>query len=311
MQLVQRAYQGERDQHRMLALAHVEPQVHLHLTDLPYRLSSWAFDAKDNICLWEDERGRLRAWAVLQSPFWTIDYVYHPQVSDVIHDHLLEWADHQAHLHRASPYGRPMWFVNVFDWQHQQQRDLERHGFVSQADQGDESWTKVLLQHTPNRVLPTRPSPAGWTIRPLRGEEEVDAYVRLHRAAFESESMTSAWRRRTLHHPDYHPDLDLVAVDSAGDLTAFCVCWFSASGSDGRPCGQIEPLGVRADVRGRGLGRALLMAGMQRLYEHGATYIVVETDNYRDAAFSLYTAVGFQIMQNVLVYRKDYGSGSE
>jgi hypothetical protein len=32
----------------------------------------------------------------------------------------------------------------------------------------------------------------------------------------------------------------------------------------------------------------------------------VETDNFRDTAFQLYEAKGFQVTQNVLVFRKDY-----
>jgi ribosomal protein S18 acetylase RimI-like enzyme len=138
----------------------------------------------------------------------------------------------------------------------------------------------------------------------------VEAYVTLHRAVFESESMTAAWRRRTLQHADYQPDLDLVMVDPDGQLAAFCVCWFSTSGIEGRPSGQIEPLGVRADMRGHGLGRAILTESVRRLYQRGAEHVVVETDNYRDAAFTLYEAVGFQVRQNVLVYRKDFAGSS-
>jgi hypothetical protein len=35
--------------------------------------------------------------------------------------------------------------------------------------------------------------------------------------------------------------------------------------------------------------------------------VAVETDNYRDAAFVLYTAAGFQVVEEVLVFRKEYG----
>ncbi|MFL5807349.1 MAG: GNAT family N-acetyltransferase [Roseiflexaceae bacterium] len=99
--------------------------------------------------------------------------------------------------------------------------------------------------------------------------------------------MTAAWRRRTLQHADYQSDLDLVVVDSAGQLAAFCVCWLTTSGIEGRPSGQIEPLGVRADMRRHGLGHTILAEGVRRLYLHGAEHIVVETDNYRNAAFAL------------------------
>ena len=69
---------------------------------------------------------------------------------------------------------------------------------------------------------------------------------------------------------------------SARQLAAFCVCWF-----DGKD-GQIEPLGVGEAYRGLGLGKALLTEGFRRLRALGAEKIHVETDDYRDAAFSFY-----------------------
>lgn len=291
----------------MIALVRTQPQANFHLVDLPYRFSSWAFDNPDNIGLWEDEQGDLVAWAVLQTPFWAIDYVYHPAAPERIHSLILAWADQQAQTQRATPYGRPMWFVNVFDWQTDRQRDLEAQGFFSVADWGEDSWTKVLLHHDPGQLpLANETLPTGYTLRPLGGADEVEAYVALHRAVFESESMTVAWRQRTLQHPHYQADLDLVIVDPAGSLAAFCIAWFTTSGIDGRPSGQIEPLGVRADLRHLGLGRAILSEGVRRCYARGAEYVVVETDNYRNAAFALYEAAGFRVRENVLVYRKDY-----
>jgi len=290
----------------MQELVYAHPQDNLHIVDLPYRLSSWALDAAYNLGLWEDERGELLAWAVLQTPFWAIDYAFRATAPDETHHQILDWADTQARLHRGTLYSHPSWYVNVYDWQKSRQQDLEAHGFVSVADWGAESWTKVLLRHTRQHSLPTHSLPSGCTIRPLQGAEEVAAYVGLHRAVFESENMTTAWRLRTLEHADYEPKLDLVAVDPQGQLAGFCVCWFAPSGIDGRPTGQIEPLGVRADMRGQGLGRAILSEGVRRLYRHGAEHVVVETDNYRNAAFNLYKAAGFENFQNVLVYRKDY-----
>lgn len=111
---------------------------------------------------------------------------------------------------------------------------------------------------------------------------------------------------RTLQQPDYRPELDLVAVDPSGQLVAFCIGWFSAAGLDGLPTGQIEPMGVRSDLRRYGLGRSLLAEVISRLHRLGAAQILVETDNYRDAAYALYTGMGFAVREDVLVYRKDY-----
>jgi ribosomal protein S18 acetylase RimI-like enzyme len=118
--------------------------------------------------------------------------------------------------------------------------------------------------------------------------------------------MTTAWRLRTLRQPGYRPELDLVAVDPNGHLAGFCIAWLTLRGLDGRPTGQIEPMGVRADLRRRGLGRALLAEAISRLQHLGASQILVETDNYRDAAYALYADAGFKVREEVLVYRKDY-----
>lgn len=65
MALTQRAYSNEADKHLMSALARRCSESSLHVVDLPYRLSSWAFDEPENIRLWFDENRQLAAWAAL------------------------------------------------------------------------------------------------------------------------------------------------------------------------------------------------------------------------------------------------------
>jgi ribosomal protein S18 acetylase RimI-like enzyme len=304
--MMQQAYQGDSDKLRMAALVHVDPAEHTHVVDLPYRLSSWAFDDPEHICLWEDDRGELLAWAVLQFPFWTIDYAYHSTAPATIHQQILGWADARARLLGRSSPERPMWFVNIFEWQQQRRQELEAAGFESQAEMGDDSWSQLIMERPADVPVPEAPAPSGFTIRSLRGPAEVDAYVALHRAAFQSENMTAAWRLRTLQHPAYRPELDLIAVAPDGRFAGFCVCWFDPHGPGERPSGQIEPLGVQQDFQGQGLARAILAEGVRRLHTLGAERVLVETDNYRPAAIALYEGMGFRTTQKVLVYRKDY-----
>jgi ribosomal protein S18 acetylase RimI-like enzyme len=306
MTMAQRAYRDDSDKLRMAALVHADSAEHTHVVDLPYRLSSWAFDDPENVCLWEDERGQLLAWAMLQFPFWTIDYAYHSAAPATLHQQTLAWADARAKLPGDSSPERPMWFVNVFEWQQQRRQDLDGAGFASQADIGDNSWFQLILERSVDIPAPEAHAPSGFSIRSLHGPAEVEAYVALHRTVFQSENMTTAWRLRTLQHPAYRPDLDLIAVAPDGRFAGFCVCWFDPHGIDGRPSGQIEPLGVHQDFQGQGLARAILAEGVQRLHSLGAERVLVETDNYRPAAIALYEGMGFRISQKVLVYRKDY-----
>jgi len=308
MAAIQRPYRGADDQAHMLRVVHAEPQANVHVVDLPYRFSSWAFDNPSNVALWEDETGELRAWAVLQTPFWALDYAYHPAAPATIHTQILAWADEQAQAQVGSAYGRPIWFVNVFDWQTTRQAELAAAGFVCVADWPENPWSKVLLRHDPTQIISPLALPAGYTLRPLQGAAEVAAYVALHRAVFESESMTVPWRARTLGHPTYQPEVDLVITDAQGDLAAFCIGWFTANGLNGQPTGQIEPLGVRADVRGQGVGQIILQEVIHRLYTLGAKQVIVETDKERSAALALYEKVGFRVSENVLVFRKDYAA---
>jgi mycothiol synthase len=238
----------------------------------------------------------------MQLPFWTIDYAYHPEADESLHQHILQWADERARTLLETPNSRPMWFINVFTTQTNRIHDLEHAGFKSQANVGEDSWSKVLMACSVIPSVIKSSLPSGFTIRPLAGEREVEPYVELHRSVFESKSMTVAWRQKTLHRPEYRPDLDLVVVAPDGRLAGFYICWLDVTNKTG----QIEPLGVHSDFRNLGLARAILLEGMRRLYSHSATQLCVETDNYRNAAFNLYESVGFQVIHDVLVYRKDY-----
>lgn len=306
MPLTTRPFATEADKALMVALARHAAATTFHLVDLPYRLSSWAFVQPENTRLWFDADQQLRAWAVLQTPFWNIDYVCHPDVEATLHAEILAWADARAQAIVDTPHGHPAWFINVFPSQTTRLQELAQAGFHSQADVGENSWSKVLMRRAAALPVPGVPLPEGFSVRPLAGEKEVEAYVEIHQAAFESKNMNAAWRRRTLQHPAYKPELDLVVEAPEGRLAAFCVCWFD----EPTRTGQVEPLGRHPDFRHTGVGRVALAAGLHRLQALGAQAILVETDNYRNTAFRLYETFGFQVVQDILVYRKDYAAGS-
>lgn len=296
MTIIHRSFLHEQDKQLMIDLAGRFQTDHLRVIDLPYRLSSWGLDDTENVRLWFDGES-LVAWAVLQSPFWAIDYVCHAD-HPALFKEILAWADGRAQAVMGTPYERSAWFVNVFSGQESRKSDLEEMGFACQSDVGEDSWSKVFMKLSPEPKL--YEPPAGFTVRPLGGD--VEKYVALHQSVFESKNMTIEWRRRTLKSPLYRPELDLVVESPNGELAAFCICWFN----ERQASGQVEPLGVHANYRQLGLGRVALSHGVRRLRSMGAKDIFVETDNYRNEAFNLYRSYGFEVIQDVLVYRKDY-----
>ncbi len=287
----------------LIALAHRAPEQHLHLIDLPYRLSSWALDLPENVRTWHAADGALVGWAVLQAPFWAIDVAVDPAAGDGLEAEALAWAVGRARELADDPeHNRPCWFVSVLEGQGQRMAALEALGFRDQAHVPVDPWSKVFLARPAVGAWESR-LPPGYRLRELGGRAE--AYVELHQAVFESKNMTLAWRERTLAQPAHRPDLDLVIEAPDGSLAAFCIGWFDPVGYGGRPCGQIEPLGVAPAHRGLGLGRAILEACCGHLQQAGAERIYVETDRDRDAALGVYGAAGFRILHDVHVFRFD------
>ncbi|MBL8063605.1 MAG: hypothetical protein JNK32_11325 [Anaerolineales bacterium] len=50
MLINQRSFLHDQDKQLMIDLAGQFQKDHLHVMDLPYRLSSWALDDKENVC---------------------------------------------------------------------------------------------------------------------------------------------------------------------------------------------------------------------------------------------------------------------
>ncbi len=89
--------------------------------------------------------------------------------------------------------------------------------------------------------------------------------------------------------PLYRRDLDLVAVAADGELAAFCTIWFD----DYTRTGLFEPVGTAPGHQRRGLGKAILSEGFNRLKTLGADLAYI--GSYSEAAHALYASVGFKV----------------
>jgi ribosomal protein S18 acetylase RimI-like enzyme len=313
MALSERPFEGEADFSRMCGLVHRYPRSHLHVIDLPYRLSSWAFRDPQNARLWFDEGGILRAWAVMQPPFWTIDYAFDPITDRALHGQVLDWAVERARQMLEDPRlaehpedRRECWFVNVFAGQKERMEDLTARGFADQVDAPEDAWSMVFLTRPATASAQKKSLPPGYRLRALNGPAEVAAYVALHREVFGTKNMTEEWRAQTLRQPAYRPELDLVIEAPDASLAAFCIGWYDPAGYGGRPCGQIEPLGVSEAHRHPGMAKLLLNECFRRLQALGAEQIYVQTDNFRDGALGLYLSTSFYLLQDIHVFRKNF-----
>jgi GNAT superfamily N-acetyltransferase len=87
----------------------------------------------------------------------------------------------------------------------------------------------------------------------------------------------------------YDPTLDLEVVTRDGQAAGYALFWFDPV----TQVGLVEPMRVEDAYQRRGLARAMLTAGLDRLAERGARRLKVGYAT--EAARRLYVGVGFQM----------------
>ena len=286
MTITRHPYRGEADMPRILNLISSMPFSCRHVIDFPWRLSSPAINEGRDAAFWEDSNGQVVGFAAWQYYWAALDFFILPgSEMQAVETDLFNWADgrfRERDVERGQPL--PYW-VEFRDDDQERRQLVEAHGFLF-----DEHDCYVTLQHSLVDLSPVPALPDGFLLRSLKGETETAAYAELHRAAFESTSMTPEWRSRTLRTPQYRPELDLVISAPDGSLAGFCVGWFEPS----RSVAQIEPVGVHPRFHQHGLGRVLLLEMLHRFKEHGASSAIIETNVDRTPARRAYESVGFQ-----------------
>jgi mycothiol synthase len=292
MPVIERSYKGPSDLQLLADLARMQPITSRHVIDLPWRLSSPALYTGRDARFWEDEHGVLVGFATWQLWWAVLDYFIRPGVNArEVEDAIFDWAAHRfKELDQERGRALPYW-VEYRDDDVERKVIAERHGFTL-----DDDFFYVQMQRPLDTALSEPAVPQGFSIRPLRGEQEVAAYAELHRTAFQSTSMTPEWRRRTLDMPQYTPELDIIAVGPDDALVGFCVGWLDKQ----RKLAQIEPLGVHPDYQHQGLGHALLREMLRRFRAHGSTVAFVETESSRYPVQQAYQAVGFRIFNTII-----------
>jgi mycothiol synthase len=285
VELRTRPFESAADLIHLVDLIHASPAASRHRVDYPWRLSSPAIETGRDVRLWSLPDGMLVGFAAWYLWWATLDFYIRPGPwQKVVEEAIFAWAPLRFHELDAER-GRPLpYWIEAREDDAARLALLARHGYML-----DGEYDYTMLGCAIVEPVIAMPPPAGFSIRPIAGENEVREYAALHRRVFASASMTAAWRR-TLAMPTYEPGLDIVAVAPNGQLVGFCVGWLDARAREG----QIEPLGIDPDFQRLGLGHALITAMLARFREHGAERALVETETNRMPAREAYAAAGFR-----------------
>ena len=251
--------------------------------------------------LWEDDRRQLVGFAYVSQYQNLVDVFEAGEFTPAIETEMVDWAV-TAMQRRNQESGKTETLdASALESDLPRLAFLERHGFQRQAE------SSILMACPLDQPIPAPQLPPGFSIRPMSGEAEIEAYVALHRAAFGTGNMTVEYRRTIMSAPDFIPELDLVAVAPNGELAAFCVCQIfpdDAPRAGGHKEGWTDPMGTRPTYQRLGLAKALILTGMRLLKERGMDMAILGTSSQNLAMQRTAEAVGFRKATNTLWYCK-------
>lgn len=301
--LLSRPYTGKADLHSMIALTQAlrasGQTVYPIAADLYEELADP--DVQVTARLWEDEGRGLVGFAYVNRYQNLVDAFAVEKFTPAIETELIDWVVSAARR-RNQEIGQSLTLAaSALESDLSRLAFLERGGFEYQVE------SSILMSRSLDQPIPEPELPPGFTIRPMGGEAEIDAYVALHRAAFGTEIMTVEYRRTIISAPDYIPELDLVAVAPDGGLAAFCVCQIFPDDSPragGSKEGWTDPLGTHPAYQRLGLATALLLTGMRLLKARGMDTAILGTSSSNLAMQHAARSVGYQDASNTVWYSK-------
>jgi len=126
-------------------------------------------------------------------------------------------------------------------------------------------------------------------------KEEDLAEVRV----IETLSFSNPWSDNTFRGEIQNTSISfpLVVVRKPGDhVVGYIIFWHVQEDV------QINNIAVHPDIRGKGVGEALMRHVLEKVRKNGATFVTLEVRASNDAAVTLYKKLGFEILGT----RKNY-----
>jgi mycothiol synthase len=165
----------------------------------------------------------------------------------------------------------------------------EAHGAMAEAN--GMTLTREVLRV--GRDLPVG-EPWSLAVRPFRVGEDEAAWLEVNNRAFAWHPDQGGWTRADIEAREAEPWFDpegFLVHEHDGRIAAFC--WTKVHASERPPLGEIYVIGVDPDAGGRGIGRAIVLAGLDHLAGRGLRDAILYVESTNTVARRLYDHLGF------------------
>lgn len=301
--LTSRGYSGPADLQAMVALTQTLRSAGQKVGPIAADLFEELADAsvQASARLWEEAQGRLVGFVYVSQWQNLVDAFDARVFTPAVEAEMMAWAVEAVQRRNQEKGETQTLDASALESDLERLAMLERHGFERQAE------SSILMGRSLEQPIPDPVLPPGFTIRPMGGEDELEPFVALHRAAFGTENMTVEYRRTIMSAPDYIPELDLVAVSPDGDLAAYCVCQIfpdDAPHCGGQKEGWVDPVATHPTYQRLGLAKALMLHGMRLLKGRGMDTAILGTSSTNVAMQRTAESIGFKTASNTLWFCK-------
>lgn len=256
-------------------------------------LSSRVGDQEQDAQIWENESGQMIGFAMLWSrkpaaPYIVFDCFTHPKfTSDELFLTILNWGDLRANEIAQQQETVLTVYANGFSQDTFSASILKQRGYTLLPPSPDEH--NVYFVKSLQHGIPLPTVPAGYKIRKLQGEEDLEAY----QALYGFSKVNPLHQKELMESKEY---CHLVLVSPEGEFIGYCecsVCYAEWERTHQR-IGWIDYIQTKPEQQQKGFGRSILVAGLLQLKELGADTAILVTINTNTPAVALYNKTGFE-----------------